>query len=80
VDDLKAALSGKPQTVRITEICSVPLSGSQISPARPRICRTLAFSRGIAYRSNFSVRGSKARIALLLHSLSQTISHSSGRA
>ena len=29
-----------PQAVRITVMCSVPLSGSQTSPARPRIWRT----------------------------------------
>ncbi len=43
-----AARDDRFQAVRITEMCSVPLSGSQISPGRPRIWRTLAFGRGMA--------------------------------
>jgi hypothetical protein len=58
-------------------MCSVPLSGSHTSPLRPRICRTLADSRGSAWRSNFSLRGSNDHIALLPQSLVQTMSRSS---
>ena len=71
---LRAAL---PHPVRMTEMCSVPLSGSHTSPARPRIWRTLALSRGKPNRSNFSARGSKANTALPPKSLTHTVSRSS---
>ena len=45
--------------VRMTEMNSVPLSGSHTSPGRPRIWRMLVPSRGKPKRSNFSVAGSK---------------------
>ena len=62
-DAQRPALTGRQprrcaprQAVRITLMCSVPLSGSQTSPARPRIWRTPAPSFGSAMRVNFSRR------------------------
>ena len=74
----QSALRGRRrQAVRISVMCSVPLSGSQTSPARPRIWRTAAPSFGSAMRVNFSLLASKLKIALLAKSLSQTLSRSS---
>ena len=44
---------------------------------RPSICRTCAFGRSLGNRSNFSVSGSKRRMALVDHSVSHTLSRSS---
>jgi len=45
---LSLGAPAEPQVVRITLMCSVPLSGSHTSPGRPRIWRGLAPSRGKA--------------------------------
>ncbi len=63
--------------VEITTSRSVPDSAPHASPGRPSICRTCAFGLSLGKRSNFSVRGSKRRIALVDHSVSHTLSWSS---
>jgi hypothetical protein len=63
--------------VRITVMCSVPLSGSQTSPGRPRIWRTAAPSFGQRDPRELLGAASKLKIALLPKSLSQTLSRSS---
>src|SRR5205807_1280029 len=56
---------------------SLPDSGAQTSPGRPRIWRTLAPRLSLGNTWNFSVAGSKRTMALALHSLSHTTSCSS---
>lgn len=51
-----------------------PTLRHQTSPDRPNIWRRLAAARGMVTTSNFSVAGSKRRVALLLHSDAQTMS------
>ena len=58
-------------------MCSVPLSGNHTSPLRPRIWRTLALSRGSAWRSNFSLAASNDQMALPPKSLTHGRSRSS---
>src|SRR5258706_895587 len=72
-----APLSAALHAVRMTERCSVPLSGSHTSPGRPRIWRMFVPSRGNPKRSNLSVAGSKRYTALPAHSLTHTLSRSS---
>src|SRR5258708_3391139 len=62
----------KAHAVRMTERYSVPLSGSNTSPGRPRIWRMSVPGRGKPKRSNFSVAGSKRYTALPVHSLTHT--------
>src|SRR3954471_3539592 len=64
-------------SVRTITRVSVPDSGAQTSPFRPRICRTLASGRGYFCTSNRSVSGSNRTSALPPKSLSQTLSCSS---
>src|SRR5205814_7007626 len=56
---------------------SKPDSAPQASPDRPSICRTLARSWLEGKLSNFSVTGSNRTMALMLQSVSQTLSLSS---
>src|SRR5205807_766376 len=56
---------------------SKPDSAPQASPDRPSICRTLARSWFEGKLSNFSVTGSNRTMALMLQSVSQTLSLSS---
>src|SRR5258706_1039392 len=53
---------------------SSPDSAPHASPARPSICRTFACSLFDAKVSNFSVTGSNLTMALMLQSVSHTLS------
>src|SRR5207248_3369780 len=61
----------------IMKSLSAPDSAPQTSPLRPASCRTLAPRSGSGTDSNFSVLGSKRKIAFAPQSLTHTASVSS---
>src|SRR5438874_12524903 len=61
----------------IMKSLSAPDSAPQTSPLRPASCRTLASRSGSGTDSNFSVVGSKRKIAFAPQSLTHTASVSS---
>src|SRR5262245_49628996 len=73
----KAALARAVRREGTITSRSTPDSAPHASPARPSICRTWAFARVDGKLANFSVSGSNLTMALVVQSVSHTLSFSS---